>query len=205
MFTGIVKGLCPVIQVDQKPGLMRYSIEFEGALLEGLERGASVAIDGVCQTVVEIQEKNVSFDAIEETLKRTTIKHLQVGSKVNVERSVCYGDEVGGHVLSGHVFGTVLIKDIRTSENNHEVRFQCLPEWMKYILSKGFIALDGASLTIVDTDPSGEFTVHLIPETLRLTTFGFKQAGDSVNLEFDTITQAIVETVERVLKERVLV
>jgi len=205
MFTGIVKGLCPVIQVDQQPGLMRYSVECDDALLKGLERGASVAIDGVCQTVVEIKDKAVSFDAIEETLKRTTIQDLQVGSKVNVERPARYGDEVGGHVLSGHVFGTVLIKNIQTSDNNHAIHFKCPAEWMKYILPKGFIALDGASLTIVDTDLSGEFSVHLIPETLRLTTFGFKQAGDSVNLEFDATTQAIVETVERVLKERALV
>lgn len=197
MFTGIVKGLCKIKEVKASPGMIRYAVSLPAELMHGLETGASVSIDGVCQTVTTLEGPLAWFDAIDETLKRTTIKNLQVGQLVNVERAARFGDEIGGHMLSGHVFGTVTVDSIDKSENNHIVKLRCAPEWIKYLFPKGYAALDGVSLTLVDVDPAGTFTVHLIPETLRLTTFGHKKAGDLVNIEFDSQTQAIVDTVER--------
>lgn len=202
MFTGIVKGLCKVEALEVKKGMAHYAIAFTPELLKGLVLGASVSIDGICQTAVRIEGQQVWFDAIEETLKRTTLKNLRVGQKVNIERSAKFGDEIGGHVLSGHIYGTAQIKKIDKWDNNQSVTFQCPKEWTKYLFSKGYIALDGVSLTLVDVDTNGFFSVHLIPETLRLTTFGFKKEGDLVNIEFDSQTQSIVDTVERVLESK---
>lgn len=171
-------------------------------LAEGLDLGASVAIDGVCLTVVSINAANDSveatFDVMGETLVRSTLANITPGRHVNVERSLRVGDEVGGHWVSGHVYGVAKITHIDTPPGNHAVSLAVPPEWTKYLLPKGFVALDGVSLTLVQVDrTSGIFTVWLIPETLRRTTFGFKQTGDSVNLEIDSHTQTIVDTLER--------
>lgn len=202
MFTGIIQGNGKVISVEQAPGFLHYCVAFPPHLLEGLQIGASVSLDGACQTVVSIDSNKVWFDAIEETLLRTTLSDLAVGRIVNLERAARFGDEIGGHILSGHVFGKAQIVDVEESEYNAIMTVQCPPNWMKYFFEKGYVALDGASLTLVEVDPKGLFTVHLIPETRRLTTLGFKKEGDLVNLELDAQTQSIVETVERLLKEK---
>ncbi|NBT37535.1 MAG: riboflavin synthase subunit alpha [Actinobacteria bacterium] len=201
MFTGIVKGLGTVVSVTDKPGLRTLVVELPAGYAEGLSTGASVAVDGCCLTAVHIERDRVSFDVMEETLRKTTAGGLVVDSRVNVERSFRVGDEVGGHLVSGHVTGTAEIVSIDRPDNNHVLTFRVPTEWMKYVLPKGFVALDGCSLTIVDVDRAeNTFTVWLIPETLRLTTFGLKSVGDKVNLEIDSRTQAIVETVEAYLE-----
>src|SRR5262249_50381006 len=155
-------------------------------LLSSLHKGASIAISGVCQTVVDFNATSIWFDAIEETLKRTTLKHLQIGQHLNFELAACFGDEIGGHILSGHVFGTAVIDQIERFTHHNILTVRCPIEWTKYLFEKGFIALDGASLTLVDVDCSkGLFTVHLIPETLKRTTFSHKKEGDLVNLELE--------------------
>lgn len=199
MFVGIVQGLALVEKVERLPGLIRFSITTKAKWQVDLKKGASIAIDGVCLTVTRLDSGSVFFDVINETLERTTLKFLTEGQQVNFERSAKFGTEIGGHVLSGHIFGTAEISKIETFNNNHIVHFSCPAEWMKYILRKGYVAIDGASLTVVDVDPKGTFTVHLIPETLSITTLGFKKDQDLVNVEIDSHTQAIVETVERIL------
>lgn len=201
MYSGITSGLFEVTSIEKKPGFMTYSVRFNAALLDKLKVGASVSIDGVCQTVVSIIDHDVTFNAIQDTLDRTTLPQLQLGSKVSVERSLNYGDEVGGHEVAGHVIGRGTVHAVRATENNLDLIIQCPPEWMKYIFTKGFIAVDGSSLTVDQAEPKGLFTLHLIPETLRLTNFGHKRLGDSVNIELDHRTQTIVATVERVLAE----
>ena len=202
MFTGIIKGLFPVVSIIDKEGLRTFTVQFTPELVDGLQTGASVAVDGVCFTVTAIDHNRVSFDAMEETLRKTTIGNLKEGDSVNIERSARMGDEIGGHIMSGHVSTIAKIVAIDESENNKAVTFQVEPQWMKYIFSKGFISLDGASLTVVDADKSaGTFQVWFIPETLRLTRFGSKQVGDQVNVEIDPQTQVIVETVENILKK----
>ena len=137
-----------------------------------------------------------------ETLRLTTLDDLFPGRQVSVERSIRYGDEIGGHEIAGHVTGTATVSHRKTSENNLSLTLNCPREWMKCILYKGFIAIDGSSLTVGNVDPAGFFDIHLIPETLRLTNFGKKQIGDRVNVELDRTTQTIVQTVERVLAQR---
>ncbi len=199
MFTGIVKGLYEVVKIKKKDGILELTIELDQELVSGLKIGASVAINGACLTATSIKGNNVSFDVIEETQHRTNLSSLRHGDTVNVERSLRFGDEIGGHLLSGHVYGTATVTEVLNTKGCLQMTFSCPLEWMKYILPKGFIALDGASLTLVDVWPDGRFSVHLIPETRRLTTFGFKTEGDTINVELDSQTQAIVDTVERIM------
>lgn len=117
-----------------------------------------------------------------------------------MERAAKFGDEIGGHLLSGHIFGMAQIDKIDLSSNNCAIFFKCAPEWTQYLFPKGYVALNGVSLTLVDVDPKGLFSVHLIPETLKRTTFGSSRSGDWVNLEFDSQTQAIVDTLHRMKK-----
>ena len=171
--------------------------------MDGLATGASVAVDGVCLTVTSIQDQLVSFDAVPETMNLTTIGALQPDSLVNIERSAKQGVEVGGHVLSGHVFDVAEIVTIERTANNREMTFQGSESWMKYVFLKGFLALNGASLTVSRVDKeSHQFCVSLIPETLQRTNFGLLALGDRVNVEIDHQTQVIVDTVANLLADR---
>jgi riboflavin synthase len=201
MFTGITRGTFAVTRVERRPDLLRFAVALPPELLLGLERGASVAVDGVCQTATDINAGEVWFDAIAETLERTTLGELAVGRRVAIERSYKIGDELGGHEVVGHVIGKGRIARIAKCGDVHDLHIEVPRDWMKYILAKGFIAVDGSSLTVGKTARSG-FDVHLIPETLRLTNLGAKREGDAVNIELDARTVAIVDTVERVLAAR---
>jgi riboflavin synthase len=201
MFTGIVQGLCPIVALADEPGLRRIAVAL-GSLAEGLAAGASVAINGCCLTVTRVENGVARFDVIRESLGRTNLDDLAVGRRVNVERSLRFGDEIGGHVLSGHVSDVARVVDVVTAANERRVVFSVASHWMSYLHYKGFVALDGASLTIAGTDPARqEISVSLIPETIGRTTLGTVTVGDRVNLEIDAQTQAIVETVERVLSD----
>jgi len=199
MFTGIVQGVGTVVEVIEKQTIHTLRIEIPDT--EGLAIGASVSIDGACLTAVKIQGSVVDFDVIPETLHRTTLAHLSSDSKVNVGRSLKFGDEIGGHLLSGHIMGRGMIHS--KIENGEGVDFQIsIPvDLSKYIMEKGYIAIDGISLTI-GLIQDGNFALHIIPETLRLTTLGSKNIGDAVNLEIDSTTQTIVSTVERVMEQK---
>lgn len=200
MFSGITKGLFEVVEMTKKPGLVDYIVNLSLPLCHHLNVGDSISVNGVCQTVVSCIGTQVRFQAIEETLEKTTLGALRKGVKVSIERSLRFGDEVGGHEVSGHVFGTAVIYQKIETPDNLTLIIQCNPAWMKYILPKGFIAVDGSSLTIGNTDPEqGLFFLHLIPETLRLTNFAQKNINDKVNIEFDQKTKTIVDTVERIL------
>lgn len=203
MYSGITRGLFEVTHVEKKPGLTTYRVKLNDELLQGVTIGASISIDGVCQTVTAIKNNEVTFQAMEETLQRTTLNDLYEGKKVSVETSLRYGDVIGGHEMAGHVLGTAKIVDIQQSENNFGMTLQCPEEWMKCIFTKGFIAVDGSSLTVGETDfKKNTFKIHLIPETLRVTNFKNKKIGDRVNIELDFKIQTIVKTVENFLKEK---
>jgi riboflavin synthase len=156
----------------------------------------------VCCTVIDQVGERLSFEAIAETLSLTTLGELHVDRLVSVERSFRVGDELGGHEVSGHVSGTGTVSARRLVGEQLDLTISVPAAWMKYILHKGFIALDGSSLTVGETRAAGSFDVHLIPETLRVTNFANKQLGARVNVELDPRTVAIVETVERVLQQR---
>jgi riboflavin synthase len=189
--------------LDIRPGLHTLGIAMPEDLRRGLIPGASVSVDGVCLTVVSIEDSTVIFQAMDETLQRTTLGQRRKGELVNVERSAVFGEEIGGHPLSGHVDGRAKIVAIESPKNNCVITFAFDRRYKDYLFEKGFIAVDGASLTISRLDrDAGTFSVYLIPETLKRTTLGTKQIGDEVNIEIDRMTQAIVETVRNVLKDR---
>ena len=202
MFTGIVQGTAPVVSIDEKSNFRTHVVKFPQELLPDLELGASVAHNGCCLTVTKEEGDLVSFDLMKETLRITKLGDVTVGSVVNLERAAKFSDEIGGHLMSGHIICTAEIVKILTSENNRQIWFKMPnPELMKYVLHKGFIGIDGISLTIGEVTKS-RFCVHLIPETLQRTTLGVKRLGDKVNIEIDPQTQAVVDTVERVLASR---
>jgi riboflavin synthase len=202
VFTGIVQGSFAVASLLNENGIARIGIALPDKLRQDLEIGASVAIDGVCLTVTAIADDLVRFDAIDQTLNVTTLGGLIEGSMVNVERSFKQGVEVGGHIVSGHIDDTATIVDIIETDNNRTFSYKVSPAFAKYILDKGFVAVNGCSLTVARVDKAANtFDVCYIPETLRVTTHGDKTIGDLVNIEVDRQTQAIVDTVERVLRE----
>ncbi|MFN3236499.1 MAG: riboflavin synthase subunit alpha [Pseudomonadales bacterium] len=204
MYTGIVQRMLPVAEAVKKPGLLTFRVDFDEEMLAELELGASVAFNGCCFTVTQIDENGrVSFDAIQETLDITNLKYIKVGSLLNVERSARSDAEVGGHILSGHIVDTAKVVEISESENNVRMTFAGDPEWLKYVFKKGFLAVNGCSLTVADLDRENQqFAINLIPETLARTNFARLQVGDEVNIEVESQTQVIVETVERIMAER---
>ena len=200
MFTGIVQGLARVEAVAEEPGLSRVRVALPDGRAAGVQIGASVAINGTCLTVTRIDGDVLSFDIMAETLRATNLGGLKAGASVNFERSARVGDEIGGHTVSGHVHATAAIVKVEETPNNRRVVFELPDERLiKYILPKGFVAVDGCSLTVGEVE-GRTFSVYLIPETLRVTVFGFKGVGDSVNVEIEASTQAIVDTVERVVE-----
>lgn len=202
MFTGIVQGTAKIVSIEEKDLFRTHVAELPEELLPGLALGASVAHNGCCLTVTAIEGNRVSFDLIKETLRVTNLGDLQEGDVVNIERAAKFSDEIGGHLMSGHIMTTAEICKIIQSENNREVWFKIQdPAQMKYILHKGFVGIDGISLTVGEVTKS-KFCVYLIPETLERTTLGAKKLGHRVNIEIDPHTQAIVDTVERVLAQR---
>lgn len=202
MFTGIVQGTATLVSIDEKPNFRTHVIDMPDEMLPGLETGASVAHNGCCLTVTEINGNHVSFDLMKETLRITNLGELVVGDSVNVERAAKFNDEIGGHLMSGHIMTTAEVAKILTSENNRQIWFKMRDKTlMKYILHKGYIGIDGISLTVGEVTAS-RFCVHLIPETLERTTLGSKKLGHKINIEIDPQTQAIVDTVERVLAQR---
>lgn len=202
MFTGIVQGTGRIVaKHTPAAGFCTYTVELPEAMAHNLQTGASVANNGCCLTITRINGRQVDFDLMAETLAKTNLGALEVGSPVNLERAARFGDEIGGHSMSGHIMATAEISRIEQNGLNRTVWFR-LPENLRgYVFRKGFIGLDGCSLT-VGTVTDSEFNVHLIPETLNRTLFGSRRAGEWVNVEIDPQTQVIVDTVSRILADR---
>lgn len=196
MFTGIVQGTAHVEAIERHTGLYCITLAFPEDFLKGIEVGASVSVNGACLTVTRARRMQADFDVMMETLKVTTLGELTEKDEVNVERAARIGDEIGGHLLSGHVHCMATVSAIEEPENNRRMVF-CVPvEWRPYLISKGYIAIDGASLTIAELTEDG-FAVYLIPETLRATRFGSLREGALVNIEIDHQTQTIIDTLKR--------
>ena len=204
MFTGIVKGLGAIVAIDRREGFLDITVDVGPSTSSGSstaiilipEIGASVAIDGVCLTVIEIDGTKMKFSVMEETLEKTTIGDRKVGDRVGLEQPLKMGDELGGHMVLGHVdgVGTIVKKEI--DGENCWVTIAAPEFFIKYIVQKGSIAIDGISLTVCDPKPKDggvEFSVSLLPLTLSLTTLGFKTVGDRVNLEADYVLKAMVK------------
>lgn len=198
MFTGIVQTKLAIKEIIRKEDFATFVFEFSDKLRQGLEIGASVAINGTCLTVRTIDGENVFFDAIGQTLNVTNLGQLEKGHWVNIERAAKFGDEIGGHPLSGHIMEQTEVTAVNETENNLVVWMQRPQSLAPFILDKGYVALNGCSLTIAEIEDD-VFSVHLIPETRDVTTFGDVQVGDKINVEVDAQTQAVVETVKRLL------
>jgi riboflavin synthase len=206
MFTGIVQGIACVDRVTDRNGLRTLRLSFPKGFDAGLQIGASVSVDGVCLTATALDDNAADFDVMQQTLSLTTLGALKHGSVVHVERAARQGAEVGGHVLSGHVDLQATIAQVREPENNRVLRIAVPAPWMRYVFAKGYIAVNGASLTVAEAQreagDAGWFEVWLIPETLRMTTFAQLGQGDAVNIEIERQTQVIVDTVRVAVDEQ---
>ncbi|QSX38917.1 riboflavin synthase subunit alpha [Shewanella sedimentimangrovi] len=201
MFTGIVQATCDVVDIQKKDKLNTLAISLPPELRKDLSLGASIATNGVCLTVTGWQDDRVFFDVMEETLSLTNLAALVPGSRVNIERSLTFGKEIGGHLLSGHIHTKARVVGVQMNGMQKDLRLELAPQWMKYVLYKGFIGVNGCSLTVGEVTRN-QFRLHLIPETLRLTNLSEVSEGDWLNIEIDSQTQTIVDTVERVLAAR---
>ncbi|MFF1511766.1 riboflavin synthase [Streptomyces sp. NPDC058326] len=189
MFTGIVEELGEVVAVEQLEDASRFRLR--GPLVtEGAQHGDSIAVNGVCLTVVEFGDGEFTADVMAETLKRSSLGALDVGSRVNLERPMAVGGRLGGHIVQGHVDGTGTILERTPSEHWELVKVGLPAHLSRYVVEKGSITVDGVSLTVVEVTDDW-FTISLIPTTLDLTTLGIKKSGDPVNLEVDVIAKYV--------------
>ena len=203
LFSGIVETIGTLVSLDKGDDTWRISVKIPFSSLGGLIPSASISVEGVCLTIVKIEGDVVHFDLIPETLRCTTLSQKNVGDPLNIERSLKIGDEIGGHLLSGHINAKGIIEFWQKNTKSAVCVIRCEDPSLPVIFSKGYIAVDGISLTVGHVDPlTDSFHIHLIPETLERTTLGEKSVGDLVNLEFDGQTIAVVQTVERLLAEK---
>ncbi|ART79286.1 riboflavin synthase subunit alpha [Oceanisphaera avium] len=201
MFTGIVQGQGLIVEIIDKIDFRTHVVSLPSELLPGLALGASVAHNGCCLTVTKINDQQVHFDLMQETLRVTNLGRLKVGDQVNLERAARFGDDIGGHAMSGHIMAMSELAERIETDTNTTLWFSLPRELAKYVFTKGYIGIDGISLTVGQVD-NNRFAVHLIPETLTRTNLGTVQPGYQANLEIDPQTQAIVDTVERVMASR---
>lgn len=189
MFTGIVEELGEVTAVENLGDSSRFRLRGP-TVTEGAKHGDSIAVNGVCLTVVDLEDGEFTADVMAETLDRSSLGALAPGSRVNLERPMAVGDRLGGHIVQGHVDGTGTIVDRKRSEHWEIVKVLLPAGLTRYVVEKGSITVDGVSLTVVDAGPD-YFTISLIPTTLALTTLGIKEPGDPVNLEVDVIAKYV--------------
>jgi riboflavin synthase len=194
VFTGIVEELGEVVALDLRDDSAQLAVR--GPVVTGdARRGDSIAVNGVCLTVVTVDDDIFTVDVMRETLERSSLGALAIGSAVNLERAARVGGRLGGHIVQGHVDGTGVVLDRSPSEHWELVRISLPAGTGAYLVHKGSITVDGVSLTIVEVDDES-FTVSLIPTTLALTTLGLKGVGEPVNLEVDVIAKYV----EKLLK-----
>ena len=201
MYTGIVQGLEKVVEIRKGDGFITIIVSDQQGFFADVFIGASVAVNGVCLTVTTIdrEQQQIHFDISNVTLELTTLKSLKVGDEVNIERSAKVGTENGGHNLYGHIEGTAQVTQIERRGETLHINLQIPAGNIKYFFLKGFIGLNGCSLTVNRVDRvKSEISIDLIPETLRLTTWKSVQVGDEVNYEIDQMTRTLVDTLENI-------
>ncbi|MFH0940271.1 MAG: riboflavin synthase [Candidatus Omnitrophota bacterium] len=192
MFTGIIEETGQVKAMRKRGAITRLEI-LSDKVAEGTKVGDSICVNGACLTVVGVRALVLSFDVIGETLGATTLKSLAYGERLNLERALKAGDRMGGHFVSGHVDCVAAIRSRKISRGNLEFQIGVSPKFLRYIVRKGSVAVDGISLTIADKK-SGGFSVCIIPHTAKATTLWKKQSGDKVNIEFDMLLKGALST-----------
>ncbi|MDC1359907.1 riboflavin synthase subunit alpha [Gammaproteobacteria bacterium] len=201
MFTGIVSGQGYIHKVKNNVDYASITIKAPAGFSKNLKRGASVAVNGVCLTAKKGATDLLEFDVITETLEKTNFKLLSKGNKVNLERSMKANTEIGGHLVSGHIHGVGVIKSINDRGQTKDLRIQPPASLMEYLFYKGYVGLNGCSLTIGKVLKSS-FNIHLIPETIKVTNFQKMKKGDLINIEIDQTTINTVETIKKIMLER---
>jgi riboflavin synthase len=189
MFTGIVEERGEVVAVDRHAGAATVTVRGPRVTADAAH-GDSIAVNGVCLTVTAISGSTFTADIMAETLRRTALGALAPGSPVNLERPLCLGGRLGGHLVQGHVDGVGRILTREPADEWEVLTFALPPELARYVVEKGSITVDGVSLTVTRVDDE-TFSVGLIPTTLKLTTLGHKRAGDPVNVEVDVIAKYV--------------
>jgi len=198
MFSGIVQETGKVIEFVKEKDIYSLSIDSSSDFISGLKKGASVSVNGVCLTVKDANPEILRFDLVEETIKRTNFQKINAGDNVNLERSLKMGDEIGGHLVSGHIHGTSKVISIDMRDESWDVEFSVEPFMQDYILHKGDVAINGCSLTVGEISKES-FMIHLIPETLSITNLFQLQQNSIVNIELDQNTVVIADTVKKYL------
>ena len=201
MFSGIVQTVGKIESIKDKNHIKTIRIETHGNYLEDIAIGQSVSIDGVCLSLVKKNNEYCEFEAVEETVNRTTLGSYKQGSKVNLEKSLKFGDTVGGHFVSGHIHTRGRIVEVELVGESKNILIEIKEKWIKYLTEKGYISVNGASITIGKVSKN-TFYVHLIPETLKTTNLDELIYDNYVNLEFDQTTIAIVDTTERLINQK---
>jgi riboflavin synthase len=199
VFTGIVEALGDVVAIDRTRESARLSVR--DPVLAGTALGDSVAVNGVCLTAASVAGDVMTADVMLETLQRTSLAHVAVGDKVNLERAATMSTRLGGHLVQGHVDGVATMRDRVHGDGWDVVTVELPDELSPYVVEKGSIALDGVSLTVAAVDGC-HVRVSLIPETLRRTTWGTKRAGEPVNVEVDVLAKYVERLVDRALERR---
>ena len=191
MFTGIVQEIGEIKECNKTSSGKTIEVLATNSFTENLKKGASVSVNGVCLTAVSASNGTMVFDVIKETLRITNLDDIQVGNMVNLERSLRYGDEVGGHILSGHVSCKAKSRLLQ-NDGEIELRIECPKEWLDFILLKGYVAINGASLTVAKKEKNS-FSVFLIPETLSATNLSELVEDSFLNIEVDQSTYSSVK------------
>jgi riboflavin synthase len=190
MFTGIVEEKGTITETTVSPGRSGILVVSASKVLDGTGVGDSICVSGACQTVVQMAGRTFSVDVMPETARRTTLGEMRPGAPVNLERALRLADRVGGHLVNGHVDSTGLVRDRRTELNAEIFEIALEPALTRYIVPKGSVAVDGVSLTVVDST-EGRFSVSVIPHTLEQTTLAVARAGSRVNVEVDVIAKYV--------------
>ncbi|XBC38285.1 MAG: riboflavin synthase subunit alpha [Buchnera aphidicola (Floraphis choui)] len=199
MFTGIIQDIAKIVWIKKCRNYFQWVIQLNNIDTNTLLLGSSISCNGCCLTIKTIINNRVSVDIIKETLRVTNLDSFCEGQHINVERSVKFGEEIGGHLVSGHVMITAKIFKIVICNNSKKLWIELNDIiFMKYVFYKGFICIDGISLTIGNVEKN-TFCVFLIPETIFNTTIGSKNVGDLVNLEIDYLTKITVDSIERLV------
>ena len=201
MFTGIVTGKGHIQKIIECEDYITLIIKAPKGFSRNLLKGGSVSVNGVCLTVKKGKTDTLEFDVIEETLKKTNLKNISTSSKVNLERSMTAKTEIGGHLVSGHIHGTGEVLKVINRKKTKDLKIKIPANLREYFFYKGYVALNGCSLTIGKVLKSS-FYIHLIPETVSVTTFKEIKKGDLINIEIEQATINTVETVKRVMLER---
>ena len=198
MFSGIVQETGIVKDFLKENDVYRLSLNCSSEFTSGLKKGASVSVNGVCLTIKDNNPDILRFDLVEETIKRTNFEMIESGDNVNLERSLKMGDEIGGHLVSGHIHGISKVISIEMRDESWDVEFSVEPFMKDYILQKGYIAINGCSLTVGELNDKS-FMIHLIPETLSITNLFQLKQNSLVNIELDQNTIVIADTVKKYL------